>query len=99
MKISDCRAFRPFKTVPGCRAYSHSDFLILRCGWSSVSISNIELAGFAQSAISSYIVHQASKVHQAVASQRVYQASKVHGTSRVNQASRIHQASKSLLPK
>ena len=24
VKISNCRAFSPFKTLPGCRAYSHS---------------------------------------------------------------------------
>ena len=30
MKISDCRAFSPFKTVPGCRAYSHSDIIMCR---------------------------------------------------------------------
>ena len=25
MKISDCRAFSPFKTLPGCRAFRHSE--------------------------------------------------------------------------
>ena len=25
MKISDCRAFSPFKTLPDCRAFRHSD--------------------------------------------------------------------------
>ena len=24
MKISDCRAFSPFKTLPGCRAFRHN---------------------------------------------------------------------------
>ena len=28
MKISDCRAFSPFKTLPGCRALRHSVFII-----------------------------------------------------------------------
>ena len=27
VKISDCRAFSLFKTLPGCRAYSHSEIL------------------------------------------------------------------------
>ena len=28
VKISNCRAFSPFKTLPGCRAFRHSIFLI-----------------------------------------------------------------------
>ena len=28
MKISDCQAFSPFKTLPGCQAFRHSVFVL-----------------------------------------------------------------------
>ena len=28
VKISDCRVFSPFETLPGCRAFRHSEFKI-----------------------------------------------------------------------
>ena len=42
MKISDCRVFRPFKTLPACRAFRHSEqFFMITAEIFARSLANL----------------------------------------------------------